>query len=112
MRLIAEEVCPLDELLERQAEAVEVRLAAHELDDALVERLKGAIAANRGEADVFFEVAEAGTYRLVVRAGSSCRVTPSRRFTEEIETVVGPNRVRYRPRPRRERRSRGPQVGT
>jgi DNA polymerase-3 subunit alpha len=112
LRLIAEEVCPLDELLERQAEAVEVRLAAHELDDALVERLKGAIAANRGDADVFFEVAEAGAYRLVVRAGSSCRVTPSRRFTEEIETVVGPNRVRYRPRQRRERRSRRPQVGT
>jgi DNA polymerase-3 subunit alpha len=112
LRLIAEEVCPLDELLERHADAVEVRIDAGALDDALVERLKGAIAANRGEAQLFFEVAEPGTFRLTVRAGSSCRVTPSRRFTRDVEAVVGPDRVRYRPRLRDEKRQRAPQVRT
>jgi DNA polymerase-3 subunit alpha len=109
VRLIAEEVCPLEELLERRAEAVEVRIEAGSIDEALVERLKGAISANRGDAQLYFRIERPGEYRVVMQAGSSCRVTPSRRLTREVEAVVGPDRVRYRPR---ERRDSGPQVRT
>ena len=112
LRIIAEEVCPLDELLERHADAVEVRIDAGALDDELLEGLMGAITANRGDAQVFFEVAEPGAFRLTMRAGSSCRVTPSRRFTRDVEAVVGPDRVRYRPRARGEQRGRARQVRT
>ena len=111
MRLIAYEICPLEELLERNAEAVEVRVEAGALDDALVERLMGAISANRGEAQLFFQIERPGAYRMVMQAGSACRVTPSRRFTREIEAVVGPDRVRYRPRERKVP-ERGRQVRT
>jgi len=112
IRLIAAEVCPLDELLERAADAVEVRIEAGSLDDALVERLKGAISANRGEAQVYFHVERPGAYRMTMQAGSACRVTPSRRFTREIEAVVGPDRVRYRPRERKPQAERGRYVRT
>ena len=100
VRVIADEVCPLDKLLERQAEAVDVRLDATDLDDDFLRRLKHAVDAHRGEARLYFEVARPGAYRLVVRAGSSCQVTPSRRLTEDLEAVVGAERVKYRPRPR------------
>ena len=106
VRVIADDVCPLDKLLERQAESVQVRLEASNLDDDLLQRLKQVVDANRGEAQLYFEVARPGTYRLVVRAGSSCQVTPSRSLTAALEAVVGPERVRYRPRPRPQARSR------
>jgi DNA polymerase-3 subunit alpha len=112
LRLIAAEVCPLDELLERAAEAVEVSVEATALDDALVDRLRGAIQAHRGDAQLYFRVERPGAYRLIVQAGSSCRVTPSRGLTREIEAVVGPNRVRYRPKERDARRTDRPQVRT
>jgi DNA polymerase-3 subunit alpha len=100
IRIVAEDLCPLDELLERSAEAVEVRLDAPDLDEELVSRLMGTVRAHRGEARLYFEIARAGAYRLVALAGASCGVQPSRRFTDEVESVVGPNRVRYRPRAR------------
>jgi DNA polymerase-3 subunit alpha len=113
LRLIAEEVCPLEQLLELQAEAVEVRVDVGAVSDALVEGLKGAIAANRGDAPVYIEVARPGDFRLLMQAGEACRITPSRRFTEAVEALVGPDRVRYRPKPRRpQRRARAPQVRT
>jgi DNA polymerase-3 subunit alpha len=97
-RVIAEAVCPLDELRERKADAVEVRLDADDLDDELVERLRGAVEANRGEARLFLQVARPGAYRLVALAESSYRVSPSPRLSQDLESVVGPNRVRYRTR--------------
>ena len=100
VRVIADDVCPLDKLLERQAEAVEVRLSAADLDDDLLQRIKHIVEAHRGAAQLYFEVARPGAYRMVMRACSSCQVTPSRRLTADLEAVVGAERVRYRPRPR------------
>ena len=97
-RVIAENICPLDELLQRKADAVEVLLDATDLDDQLVEQLMGAVVAHRGEAQLFLHVARPGVYRLVALAGSSLRVTPSSRLTQDIEAVIGPDRVRYRER--------------
>jgi DNA polymerase-3 subunit alpha len=97
-RVIAESVCPLDELRERKADAVEVRLDADDLDDELVERLRGAVEANRGDTRLFLQVARRGSYRLVALAESSYRVSPSPRLSQDLESVVGPNRVHYRTR--------------
>jgi DNA polymerase-3 subunit alpha len=97
-RVIGEEVCPLDELRERRADAVQVTIEASQLDDALVDRLRGAIEANRGAAQLFLEIARPGEYRLVALAQSSFKVSPSARLSEDLETIVGPNRVRYRAR--------------
>jgi DNA polymerase-3 subunit alpha len=98
VRIFAEAVCPLDELRERRAEAVQLSLDAADLDDELIHGLQAAIEANRGDAHLFFEVAAPGRYRLLARAQSSYRVTPSLRFSREVEALLGPNRVRYRPR--------------
>ena len=101
VRLLADTVTPLAELRERRADAVQVRLDAAELEEDLVERLRHAVAAHRGDVALFLEVARAGDYRMVARAEPALRVAPSRALTEAIEAVVGPGRVRYRARPAR-----------
>jgi DNA polymerase-3 subunit alpha len=96
VRLIAETICPLEQLHERQVDAVHVRLDAIDLDEKLVERMMQAVEAHRGNARLYFEVARPGAYRLVALAESGLRVTASTGFTRELESVVGRNRVHFR----------------
>ncbi len=98
-RIVADSVCPLDELRERRSEAVQLRLDAGTLSEQLVESLRGTIDAHRGDVDLFFEIARPGAYRLVARAQTHFRVAPTERFTREIERLVGPRCIRYRAKP-------------
>ena len=54
------------------------------------------IAAHHGESELLFEVARPGSFQLEARAEPSIRVTASREFTDDLEGVVGPDRVRFR----------------
>ncbi|HXV75384.1 MAG TPA: DNA polymerase III subunit alpha [Candidatus Polarisedimenticolaceae bacterium] len=99
LRVIADSVCPLDELRERNVNAVHLSLDAGQLDEELVERIMHAVESHRGKAQLYFEVARPGAYRLVALAESSLRVAPSGAFAREIESIVGPNKVRYRTTP-------------
>jgi len=96
VRLIADSVHPLDELRERQVESVRVELTAADLDDKLVQRLRTAVERHRGATPLYLEVARPGAYRMVARAETGLRVSPSRKFSEALESVVGPNRVHYK----------------
>lgn len=98
VRVIADAVSPLEQLREKRVEAVQVRLDAADLDDALVARLRKTIDAHPGDTALLFEVARPGSYRMLARAESSVRVSPTRRFTEELEEVLGPHRLRLRTR--------------
>lgn len=97
-RLRADAIHPLEGLLERSADAVQVRLETAELEDDLLARLRGALEAHRGDKHVYLEVVEAGNWRLLARAETGLRVSPSDQLTRDIESVVGAGRVRYRTR--------------
>jgi DNA polymerase-3 subunit alpha len=101
VRMTADEAVSLDDLREKKAEAVQVRLEASELDDELVARLLGAVEAHRGEVGLYLEIVRPGDFRLVARAEASLRVTPSRQLSAALEQAVGPGRVRYRARVQR-----------
>ena len=101
VRLTADEAVSLDDLREKRAEAVQVRLDAVELDDEMVLRLRRAIEAHRGEVSLYLEVVRPGDFRLVARAEASLRVNPSRQLSAALEDAVGPGRVRYRTRAQR-----------
>ena len=96
VRLTADEAVSLDDLREKKADAVQIRLDADELDDDLVSRLLNAVEAHRGEVAVYLEVVRAGDFRLVARAEAALRVHPSRQLSAALEHAVGPGRVRYR----------------
>jgi DNA polymerase-3 subunit alpha len=96
IRVAAESVAPLEDLHERRAEAVQIRLDAAELEEDLVGRIRRVLESHRGDVQVFLEVARPGSYRLVARAEPALRVAPCRELTRSLETVLGPGRVRYR----------------
>ncbi len=96
VRLTADEIVSLDTLREKKADAVQVRLDAAEVDDDLVARLLGAVAAHRGDVALYLEIERSGDFRLVARAEPTLRVHPSPLLSAAIERVVGPGRVRYR----------------
>ena len=95
-RIMADTVCPLDELRERSADAVQLRLDAGDLDDDLLDRLREALEHHVGDTKLFLEVAHPGVFRLVALAESRYRVHPSAALTKELESVLGPDRVFYR----------------
>jgi len=70
-----------------------------DLDEALVDRLLRTVEAHRGDARLYLEVARPGVYRLVALAETGIGVTASKSFTRELESVLGPDRVRLRPKP-------------
>jgi DNA polymerase-3 subunit alpha len=98
VRLTADEMVALDNLRERKAEAVQVRLDAADVDDDLVLRLRGAVESHRGEVAMYLEIVRAGDFRVVARVEPTLRVSPSRQLLAALEEVVGPGRVRYRAR--------------
>ncbi len=98
VRITATEVGPLEDLRERSADAVQLRLAAADLDDDVVSRLRQVVAAHRGDVPLYLEVVRPGSFRLVARAEPSLRVAPSRSLEEALEAVAGPGAVRYRAR--------------
>jgi DNA polymerase-3 subunit alpha len=101
VRLTADEAVSLDDLREKKAEAVQIRLDAADCDDEMVARLLRAIEAHRGEVSVYLEVIRPGDFRVVARAETSLRVNPSRQLSAALESAVGPGRVRYRARAQR-----------
>jgi DNA polymerase-3 subunit alpha len=96
VRLIADGVGPLDNMRERQVDAVQVRLDAAALDDESVERLRKAISAHPGSAQLYFDVDRPGAYQLTLRAEPALGVSACKELRQALEEVVGPNRVRYR----------------
>jgi len=96
VRLIADDVCPLDRLRERKVDAIQVRIEAAMLDDDIVAGMVAACDQHRGDVQVYFEVARPGNYRMIALAESSLRVRPSREFTQRIESLIGPDRIRFR----------------
>ena len=96
VRLIADKVCPIEQLHERHVEAVHVRLDAIDLDEQLVEKLMNAVESHRGKSRLYFEVARPGVYRLVAMAESAMGVAASKDLTHELESLIGPQRVQFR----------------
>jgi DNA polymerase III subunit alpha len=100
-RIAAEAISLLEEVREAKAAAVQVRLDAADLDEDFVDRLRRTMEGFRGEVPLFLEVLRPGGWRLVARAEPALRVSPSQAFTDAVEGLVGPGRVRYRVRPAR-----------
>lgn len=98
IRLVADEIVKLDELRERKAASVHLRLEADDLGRELIAALRKAVSAHRGDVPLFLEVVRPGVFSLVARAEPSLRVAPSRALADALEALAGPGSVRYRVR--------------
>ena len=99
VRVIASDVLPLEQLRERRVDAVQLKLEAGEIDDDLVDRLRRMMEKHPGDVRVFFEVARPGQYRMLARAESQVGINPSEDFLSEVESLLGPQRLRFRAKP-------------
>ncbi len=98
VRITADEVTALDDIEQKKADAVQLRVEAAEVDDDVLARLRGALEAHRGDVALFLEVVRPGDFRVVARAEASMRVRPSRELSLALEGILGPGRVRFRAR--------------
>jgi len=107
IRLIADKLFLMDKLREDHVEAVKVQLDAEQLDAEQIARLRGAVDTHRGKVQLFFEIARPGAYRMVAQIDPALAVNPSPGFTEAMESILGPNRLRYQARALVTERSKG-----
>ncbi len=96
VKVIGDQVTPLDAMREARADAVQIKLDGVLLDEEMVDRVRAMIEAHKGSVPLFFEVRKPGAFRLVARAETSLGVAPSKEFTEAMGTLLGDGRVRYR----------------
>ncbi len=100
-KILADDICPLEELRDRKADAVQVRINAAQLDKDLVERLRKTVARHSGDARLYLEVCRPGRYRFVAQAENMLRVRPCQELSDDLDRLLGAGRVRYRARPNR-----------
>ncbi len=96
-RILGDTFAPIEDLRERRAAAVQIRLDASAIDDLLIDGVRRVVDAHSGDLPVFLEVHKPGAFRLVARAETALRVSPSKELTRALEDLLGPGRVRYRP---------------
>ncbi|HSB09055.1 MAG TPA: DNA polymerase III subunit alpha [Blastocatellia bacterium] len=90
MTIIAEEIQPLQHIRERSARSVVLHFDVDSIDDQKLEKLHSLLDSNRGECEVFFEVAlgEGRVARVQPNHHIRVKVTPS--LTNAIqETIAG-----------------------
>jgi DNA polymerase-3 subunit alpha len=98
IRIIADDICPLDTLRDRQVESIQLRLDAAMLDGDAVMKLSTIFRANSGAVPVLFEIIRPEEYCLTLRTEVAMGVKPSEGLKQELASLVGPGRVRYSPK--------------
>jgi DNA polymerase-3 subunit alpha len=96
LRIIADDVCALDRLRERRVEAIQVRIDATTLEIETVDKFVSLCEKYRGDVELFFEIERAGAYRLIALGESNMRVRPSREFLDEVQALLGRQKIRFR----------------
>ncbi len=100
LSIIVEEVIPLEEARWQLAGSAVLRFGSGELDDELLEELKGVLAAHKGSKPIYFQV-ETGEGEVVTLQAGSGGVNPSDRLHEDLCELVGEKRVEFLPDSRR-----------
>jgi DNA polymerase-3 subunit alpha len=98
VRILADEIVPLEMLRERRADSVQLRVDPDDLEEETLVRLRRALSKHRGELTVYFEVVSPGRYQMLARAESTLRVAPSDGLAAAVAEVLGPGRLVYRAR--------------
>ncbi|HEY6331120.1 MAG TPA: OB-fold nucleic acid binding domain-containing protein, partial [Blastocatellia bacterium] len=93
--VIADEVCQLDNIREKNARSIVIHLPAHALNEATIERLHRVLDTNRGDGVVTFNVELAGGTVVRIRPNHFVRVRVTNELTNSITEVVSNSRVEW-----------------
>ncbi|MCG8480904.1 MAG: DNA polymerase III subunit alpha [Spirochaetales bacterium] len=84
MQLVLDEIRPLEELDEKDAAAVHIRLVAEELDEEALYDFRGDLNDFRGGSDVYLHIGQNG-HETVIRASAQLRVSSRKASLDGIE---------------------------
>ncbi|HEU4390349.1 MAG TPA: DNA polymerase III subunit alpha, partial [Blastocatellia bacterium] len=89
MAIIADDIQPLEDLRERSAKSLVIRIAGDDIDSRKAERLHGLLDSNRGDCAVVFEVEVNNDTLVRVQPNQFIRVKVTRDLMESIEHTTG-----------------------
>jgi DNA polymerase-3 subunit alpha len=93
VRILAAEILPIDNVRERLAREVAIRVTGS--NGGLAAAVRDILARHRGDRRVLFEV-ETGALRVRLDVSAQIRVNPTRALIAELEQVVGAGAVSLR----------------
>jgi DNA polymerase-3 subunit alpha len=99
VRFIADEISPLDGLRERRAEAAILRLTTTGLEDDTLDRISEILSRRRGSLPVYLELTLPLRTSVSMQLDPDWQVTPSPELTRELQELLGPASIVYRPGP-------------
>jgi DNA polymerase-3 subunit alpha len=95
-KLIAENLMPLEEARERQAQSVTIQMRTVGLDEDMLRQLRAIFERNRGQCPVTLELHHPPSYRVTLRVPGDLKLGPTRELTASGEELLGKGAVRYR----------------
>ncbi len=99
LKLLAEDIIPLEELRQRMAKRINLRLYLSRLESGLIQQLRSLSDRNRGECELWLHVAEdtdsdsAGEHHTRRIRSTDLRVTPASGFLAELRNLIGEENV-------------------
>jgi len=99
LKLLAEDTIPLEELRQRMAKRINLRLYLSRLESGLIQQLRTLSDRNRGECELWLHVAEdtdsdsAGEHHTRRIRSTDLRVTPASGFLAELRNLIGEENV-------------------
>jgi DNA polymerase III alpha subunit len=92
--LKVDEVIPMNRAENRLAESVVMKLPSEQASDEALHRLREILDENEGPVPVYLDLVS-DDYRLRCRIDNGRGVSATRRFSEEVAEVLGPNRLSF-----------------
>ncbi|MEK7866178.1 MAG: OB-fold nucleic acid binding domain-containing protein, partial [Planctomycetota bacterium] len=87
-------IVPIERATEELTGSVTIALKAPGLEDRTIHALKDLVLAHPGGCPILLEVATGDHHRALIRAAADFMVTPTHRFLQDVEELVGEGSVR------------------
>ena len=92
-KILASELIPLEEVDQREASSVTVRVQLDSFHQETLPHLRELLEANRGECPIRFELLRDHTFVAAMKPHAYLRVRPSPEFVASLEAMCGPGSV-------------------
>ena len=93
VKILAAEIIPLDEIQQRQASAIVLRIELNSFLEDTLPHLLEVLEANRGDCTICFELTREGDFRATMKPHPFLRVRPSADLVTNLEAMCGKGSV-------------------
>lgn len=94
IKILLEEIVPLDQVREKKADSVLIKVMTTGMDEDVAHSLKTIMEKHKGHCPIHFSLIYPQQYQVSLEASSKYRVTPSKEFINDIEGLLGKGSVK------------------